>query len=240
MVVRHGESVFAPGALVFPGGRVDADDSVIAAREEVYPGDGFASYERAMRVAAIRETFEECGVLLARPRGGAGLVDAARYAQIEADHRVALHSHGRAFHDILETEKLALAPDLLVHYAHWITPIHQKRRYDTQFYLAPAPADQLAVHDGGEAVDSIWISPADALAGQDDGRYKLVFPTFLNLRKLSRFGSVAEAMAATRAARVVTVQPQMLRKGEGNKRLMRLPAEADYGGTEFEIDLPPS
>lgn len=241
MVVRHGESVFAAGALVFPGGRVDPDDSLIANGAETYPhADGLDTYARALRVAAIRETFEECGVLLARPRGDANVVEAKRYIQIENDHRVALHSGGRPFHEILETEKLALAPDLLVPYAHWITPVHQRRRYDTHFFLAPAQADQVAVHDGGEAVDSIWITAADAIAGQASGKYKLVFPTFLNLKKLSRYASVAEAMAAARKAQVVTVCPELLEQGDGNKRRMRLPAAADYGGEIFEIDLPSS
>jgi len=241
MVVRHGEIDFASGALVFPGGRVDDDDSLIADRVETYPhDDGLDIYARALRVAAIRETFEECGVLLARARGESRVVEAARYLQIEANHRIDLHSHGKPFHEVLEAEQLALAPDLLVPYAHWITPVTQRRRYDTHFYLAAAPTDQVAVHDGGEAVDSIWITAADALDGQAAGKYKLVFPTFLNLTKLSRYASVAEAIEVTRRTKIVTVQPELVEQGEGHKRRMRLPIEADYGGDIFEVNLPSS
>jgi hypothetical protein len=131
------------------------------------------------------------------------------------------------------------APDLLVHFAHWITPAHQPKRYDTHFFLAEAPEEHLAVHDGEEAVESIWIPPSQALADTEAGRFKLVFATAKNLEKLGRAGSVKEAMEMARSATVVTVQPKGT-KLEGTKRLMRIPEEADYGGSEFIIDFVPA
>jgi hypothetical protein len=133
-----------------------------------------------------------------------------------------------------------LVPDsaCLAHFAHWITPVRVPKRFDTHFFLAAAPSDQDALHDGQEAVDSVWIRPADALAEAEAGTKKIVFPTRMNLTKLARSNSVAEAFAAARAKPVVTVQPIQRDAPEG--RYLRLPIEADYGGEEFLAGDPPS
>lgn len=234
MVVRHHAIDFAAGALVFPGGRVEEDDHALAAELNL-PPDPLLPF----RIAAIRETFEECGVLLARSRDSAGLIGPDRLRAVDERHRAALNAGTISFASVLEHETLVPAPDLLVNFAHWITPAQQPKRYDTQFFLAAAPQAQLAAHDGHEAVDSIWISPAHALKETEAGRYKLVFATAKNLEKLARSACAAQAIEAARAARVVTVQPQSVRL-EGTRRLLRIPAEADYGGSEFIVDLPPA
>ena len=240
MVVRHHAIDFAAGALMFPGGRVDDTDHELAIRAEDCPNpDGLTAEALAFRIAAIRETFEECGVLLARPRGSDQLIDAATLKRLEDQHRAALNAGSIGFDAVLGSESLLPAPDLLVHFAHWITPAHQPKRYDTHFFLADAPAAHLAVHDGWEAVESIWITPAQALADTEAGRFKLVFATAKNLEKLGRSGSVREAMDTARAGTVVTVQPRGT-KLEGSKRLMRIPEEAGYGGSEFIIDFLPA
>lgn len=227
MVVRHREIEFAGGALVFPGGRVEPDDAVVAGPD---PLDGF-------RIAGIRETFEECGVLLARPHGRDALVDAARLLAIEAAHRARLARGELPLSALLAAEALVPATDALVHFAHWITPSGRPKRFDTQFFLAAAPPDQLAVHDGLESTDSVWINPAQAVAEANAGLRRLVFPTRRNLEKLARFGSVQQALEASRAARVVSVEPEMIRT-EGGWRL-RIPLAADYGGEVFEmLDAP--
>ena len=143
------------------------------------------------------------------------------------------------FGAIMDAHGLAPATDLLVHYAHWITPANQPKRYDTQFYLAEAPAAHVAVHDGHESVDSIWITPQDALTGTEEGRYVLVFATQMNLKKLAQFATVADAMAATRASTVVTVQPRGTKLDDKRRKLL-IPIEAGYGGSEFIVDLPPA
>jgi 8-oxo-dGTP pyrophosphatase MutT (NUDIX family) len=235
MVVRHHAIDFASGALVFPGGRVEEDDHALAARLDAQqPG-----HATAFRIAAIRETFEECGVLLARLRGSKALVDAATLKRVEDRHRAALNAGKVSFEMVLEEAGLEPAPDVLAHFAHWITPAHQPKRYDTQFFLAAAPPEHLAVHDGTEAVESVWITPAQALADTEAGRFKLVFATAKNLEKLSRWKTVAEALAATQRVAVVTVLPRAT-KLEGNRRVLHIPAEADYGGSEFVVDLPPA
>jgi 8-oxo-dGTP pyrophosphatase MutT (NUDIX family) len=238
MVVRHHAIEFAAGALVFPGGRVEESDFDLAAGD--CPNiDGLSTEALAFRVAAIRETFEECGVLLARPHGSDRLIDAETLERLQDQHRAALNAGSIGFDAVLGSEGLQPAPDLLVHFAHWITPAHQPKRYDTHFFLAEAPEEHLAVHDGEEAVESIWIAPKQALTDTEAGRFKLVFATAKNLEKLGRAGSVKEAMAMARSATVVTVQPKGT-KLEGTKRLMRIPEEADYGGSEFIIDFVPA
>jgi 8-oxo-dGTP pyrophosphatase MutT (NUDIX family) len=227
MVVRHREIEFAGGALVFPGGRVEADDDALAGTD---PLDSF-------RVAGIRETFEECGVLLARPRGGGGaatgMVRAETLLAVEDRHRAALCRGERPLSEVLAAEGLEPALDALAHFAHWITPASRPKRFDTQFFLAAAPEDQLAVHDGSESVDSVWIPPAQAVAEADAGQRRLVFATRKNLEKLARHATVAEALAAARAARVVAVQPEMVRTDSGWR--LRIPLAADYGGDSFEV-----
>lgn len=225
MVVRHHEIDFASGALVFPGGRVDPGDAEIATR--LGAGAGATPFH----VAAVREAFEECGVLLARRRGEEALVDAEVLRRLEAP-RMALCRHEISFAELLAAEELIPATDLLVHFAHWVTPRTQPKRFDTHFFLAVAPEDHVALHDGGEAVDSVWIRPADALGEATAGRRKLVFPTRMNLGKLARETSTAGAIAAARSAPVVTVEPDFVRTTNGGREL-RIPLAAGYGGEVF-------
>lgn len=229
MVVRHHQIDFASGALVFPGGSVDPGDGDLADGPRCPRPAGLDKGGVALRVAAIREAFEECGVLLARPRGQARLIDAARLRGIGAT---------ADFAGLLESEDLVLATDLLAPFAHWITPPGMPKRFDTHFFLAPAPEDQLAVHDGSESIDSVWINPARAVAEAAEGRWRLVFPTRLNLQKLGRWSQAAEAIEAARTATIVTVLPEVTRTETG--RVMRIPIEAGYGGPVFETTEPPA
>ena len=239
MIVRHQMSDVHAGALVFPGGRVDPEDHDLAAQAALSPpGHESDAAMAALRVAAVRETFEECGVLLARARGQPALVDAGRLRTIEAAHRAAMASAQRSFGAILAHEDLALAPEALVYFAHWISPERSPKRFDTHFFLACAPSDQVALHDGLEAVDSVWIAPAAALERADAGVYRLAFPTRMNLHKLARHRSVAAAMEAARASRIVTVMTKQERAGAG-VRVLRIPLEAGYGGELFEVFDPP-
>ena len=233
MQVRHRDMAFASGALVFPGGRVDPEDHALAADADLSPATAqLDPLAGALRVAAIRETFEESGVLLARPRGEAALVSAERLRNVSAG------AHG--FAQMLTDAGLVLAADLLVHFARWITPVHNPRRFDTHFFALAAPVDQLAAHDGTESVESMWIAPRDVVTGSEAGRFKLVFATLMNLRRLDRYMTVAEALEAAAHTKVVTVTPELVARGEGNIRQMRIPAEAGYGGEVFTVDLPPA
>jgi 8-oxo-dGTP pyrophosphatase MutT (NUDIX family) len=220
MVKRHRQIEFASGALVFPGGAVDPSDREITAA-------GFDDREHVMRVAAIRETFEESDVLLARGRGAAGWLEGERAKNFARQYQ------GRAFNEAVAAEKLELGLDALILFAHWITPRALPKRFDTHFYIVAAPADQIARHDGFESVDSVWIHPLRALAEAEKGVFTIVPATGLNLKLLGQSSDVAGAVAAARQRRVVTVEPVAERTATGFH--LRIPLEAGYGVDEFTI-----
>jgi 8-oxo-dGTP pyrophosphatase MutT (NUDIX family) len=234
MMVRHYEIDFNSGALVFPGGSVDKNDKEIIAQPELYSGGkGLDERDLSFRIAAIRETFEESGILLARPKGSKTLLDAKRAAEIDAAHRADLNGHKITFQKVLTDNGMVLALDELMPYAHWITPEGMPKRFDTWFFLAAAPPDQLGAHDGKESTDSIWVSPREALAGGETGRFKLPFPTTRNLIRLGKQASVQSALDDSRGKTVVTVMPVMTRLNGG--RQLRIPREAGYDGELFEV-----
>src|ERR1700741_792874 len=234
MMVRHYEIDFNSGALVFPGGSVDKGDNEIIANPALYSGgEGMDANELSFRIAAIRETFEESGILLARPKGSKALVDARHAGEIEAAHRAALCEGKISFLKVLTDNGMVLALDELVPYAHWVTPEGMPKRFDTWFFLAAAPPDQLGAHDGKESTDSIWVSPREALEGGDNGRFKLPFPTTRNLIRLGKQSNVKDALEDSRGRTVVTVMPVMTRLNGG--RQLRIPREAGYDGELFEV-----
>lgn len=233
MVVRHEQIDFASGALVFPGGKVDAADHDPALGPHLTGGEFIDASERAFRVAAIREAFEECGVLLARERGSHTTLPAARLKTLE-DYRQSLVKGEATMLDLVRREKLDLAGDLLVAYAHWVTPAFVPKRFDTWFFLAHAPQDQLAVHDGEESVDSVWISPAEALADLAAKRRIIIFPTRLNLMMLAEDRTPDQAIAAARVRPIKTVQPWIVERAGG--KWLNIPADAGYALSEVPID----
>ena len=167
-------------------------------------------------------------MLLARPRGAVALIDDARCAAIAAK------AAGRSFSELIAAEDLSLALDALTPFAHWITPPIMPKRFDTHFYIAPAPADQSALHDGSESVDSTWINPTRALADAGIGKYTIVLATRLNLQRLGESHDVASALAAVRARRIVTVEPTAVKSETGFT--LTIPREAGYGEqTTFTI-----
>jgi len=227
MVERHHQIDFATGALVFPGGKVEAADSGKAMRPHCDGVDDLDDDAITVRVTAIRETFEESGVLLARPRGQSELIGAETLAKIDATYRAALQVGDTDLQTLAEAENLTLACDCLIPFAHWITPDMLPKRFDTYFFLASAPDDQLALHDGSESVDSTWTTTAAALQAEADGKRTIVFATLANLQKLGRSPSVGEAMKAARNGAIVTVQPWVVKNDEGEPMLC-IPEEADY------------
>jgi 8-oxo-dGTP pyrophosphatase MutT (NUDIX family) len=234
MMVRHYEIDFNSGALVFPGGSVDKGDQDIIADPALYSGgEGLDAGALSFRIAAIRETFEESGILLARPRGSNTLVEAKRAAEIEAKGRAALSEGKTSFLKVVADSGVVLALDELVPYAHWITPEGMPKRFDTWFFLAAAPPEQVGAHDGRESTDSIWLSPREALAGGESGRFKLPFPTTRNLIKLGKQPNVKVALDDSRRRAIVTVMPVMTRLNGG--RQLRIPIEAGYDGELFEV-----
>ena len=232
MITRHAEAVFAGGALVFPGGRLDAADAAPEILRCCRAAPGVDPAQMALRVCAIRETFEEAGLLLARVRGQEALLTGAELKAIEARLTAKL---GRApdFTELIVAGGLELATDLLMLFAHWITPAIRPRRFDTLFFLAPAPAQQEARHDGQEAVDSVWVSPTQAATDGAAKRVKMIFATRLNLVKLGRSKNSASAFAAARTDTIVTVCPEQRDTPQG--KMWYIPIEAGYGVAEIPV-----
>jgi 8-oxo-dGTP pyrophosphatase MutT (NUDIX family) len=231
MVVRHRQIDFASGALVFPGGRIDAQDGEV--RDYCQGVDEADDTSLAFRVGAIREAFEESGILLARPAGQTELISGERLAQIDK-YRDPLNKGELGLKQFLESEQLILACDLLQHFAHWITPEMMPKRFDTHFYLAAAPLDHLAVHDGHESVDSVWISPTEALEGAKSGKYTIIFPTRLNVELLGQSHSLSEALQMAQDRTAVTVMPSVEKRDDGV--YLCIPADAGYSLIEEKMD----
>ena len=227
MVERHHKIDFAEGALVFPGGKVEASDSAPELKAFCRGAVSESENENSVRVAAIRETFEECGVLLARPRGMQDLIDGTRRESIAARYRDELQNGNSSMLDMVRAEELELACDLLVPFAHWITPEFMPKRFDTHFFLVAAPPDQLAVHDGFESVDSLWTTIPSALELEKTGQRTIIFPTLENMKKLGRSRSVTGALENARRDTIVTVLPRFSKDPDGTM-MMEIPEEAGY------------
>ncbi|MEM8920195.1 MAG: NUDIX hydrolase, partial [Pseudomonadota bacterium] len=221
---------FGAEAWVFPGGKV-AEPDFDPRWKELVDGD-FDDLARALRVAAVREVYEESGLLLARQSGGTTLVDADACAPL-ASQRFDVEDNPEVFATLIANHGLHLALDRLIPFAHWITPSMEPRRFDTHFFIAHAPERQIAAHDGREAVDHAWTTPKSVLDKRLAGKAKLMFPTRLNLEKLGTSINANAALTAAREASVVTVEPQLVRD-EGEPRL-RIPAEAGYSVVEESI-----
>lgn len=233
MVVRNKQIDFASGALVFPGGKIDLADRDEALRACCTDGAALADEARALRVAAIREVFEESGVLLARSRGDRAPVDPRRVAGLATYWRPMLLEQKLGMAALCERENLELATDALMPFAHWITPKVRARRFDTHFFLAGLPVGQEPAHDGVESVASGWYDPAETIRAADAGSRAVVFPTRMNLAKLARAQTSAHALARARDERIVTVCPEMLERD--GKKFLRIPFEAGYGVSEVDV-----
>ncbi len=224
MVKRHHQIDFASGALVFPGGKLAPGDSDPRLRGLIDGADGYDDAELALAACAIRECFEESGILLARRAGGGDLLDGAAVKALDS-FRVPLNAEQLALADFLEANGLRLAADRLVRFARWITPDMMPKRFDTWFFIAAAPAGQLGAHDGYESVDSVWTTPEQAIAEPE--RWTVIFPTRMNLLKLARSTSAEAALAAAAATPVVTVTPWVEPREGG--AVLRIQPDAGYG-----------
>ena len=226
MVVRHHQIDAFSGALVFPGGKLEDADGDPRLRARCGNAEKCCDDELKFRVAGVREAFEECGVLLARRRGQQALVAAAELKGIEARWRARLAKDEATIVDLAEGEDLEIATDLMTPFAHWITPTFAPRRFDTWFFLAEAPQDQVALHDGSESVDSVWIGAQEAIDEAKAGKRTLVHATLKNLELLAEGKTVAGAIAQANQRKIVTVQPWV--ETRDGKRFLHIPEGAGY------------
>jgi len=236
---RHRAQDFMGGAYVFPGGRLDVQDCDPALEplaRKLDPSDATKLLEEpaldettalALFFAAIRETFEECGVLLARDETGSLI----RFSEGEtagrfATHRLGLLENKLSLRELAERETLCYAPDLLVPYAHWITPEVESKRFDTRFFLCRHPQGQAPYHDNMEMTKSLWITPAKALEEHEEGRILLMPPTLKTLEELSRFSSTDDLFSFAHAHCIHTILPDpfVFEGGFG----VKLPHDPEY------------
>ena len=236
MLRRNLNSDFIGGAYVFPGGAVDEVDrhadleAICEGRSDDQAGAmlGVESGGLAYWVAAIRECFEEAGVLLAYDEGGevVSFADAEVQTRFTA-HRAAVDSGERRLIEVCAQEHLRLAVDRIHYFSHWITPIGPPRRYDTRFFVAAAPPEQVPLHDDRETIANLWVRPADALALHEKGELDLIFPTIKNLEAIARFGSSAELLDAAAAVEEVPAILPRITADEHGVRIL-LPGDPGY------------
>jgi 8-oxo-dGTP pyrophosphatase MutT (NUDIX family) len=229
LIQRHRRSKFAAGDYVFPGGKVEADDvpddaeqfcrGLDAERAAARLGGGLTPRQAlGYWIGAIREAFEEVGILLAYGAAGEFVRFDPDNQERFAAHRAACQASNRAFFVMLRGEGLTLATDHLSYFSHWITPEENPIRFDTRFFAAVAPLGQDAVADGYEIVGARWLTPAEALEAWRRQEISLRFPTIKNLEILrtasappgERSVSAAEIVAGLRERIVAAIRPRIV------------------------------
>lgn len=211
MLRRTTAAAFAGGMYVFPGGKVDPAD-----------GEGHLGYV----IAAIRECYEEAGILLATDANGAMVND----GHPALAHRQAVYDGEVDLRALCDEYQLRPAVDDLVWVSHWITPVEETpRRFDTRFFLAVAPPDQTSKHDDNETIASAWVRPIDALRRQVAGELVMMPPTIKNLEFVGAHADADSAMQSARQLEQPTaILPRMRRDADGRIRGVSLPTDDDY------------
>ena len=226
------------GAFVFPGGKVDLEDG----SEEMEkickgPTDGEASFTLGVEkgglaywVACIRECYEEAGILLAyRKNGKLFNPDNSQEKNLYIKYRNRLNEGESILEEMNLKEDILLATDRLAYLSHWITPKVEKRRYTTRFFVAQAPSGQIALHDGTESINSLWISPQEAIKKQKEGELLMIMPTIKNLETICGYKNT-EALLKDKISMnpkgIKTIEPKFFME-EGKLRGV-LPGEPGY------------
>jgi 8-oxo-dGTP pyrophosphatase MutT (NUDIX family) len=247
MLRRSEASHFVPDVYVFPGGTVDAHDSTeqalnrargvdpAALREQFraqiepsFPAPFAAPAQReaaALLIAALRELYEEAGVLLACDDNGKPLSDAdlAPYRERLHEDRIRVQSGEIAFTQVLEDVGAFANARALALFSQWITPPVFSRRYNAHFFVAQASADQAAVADAFETHDGVWIAPREALQRCGAGDFRMVYPTIKHIERLAQFDDVESLMRFARAKPIYSIMPDVPAERE-----FSLPAHLEY------------
>ena len=245
MVQRTVKTEFVAGAHVFPGGAVDADDyhkdleaiCVGKTDAEISKRLGMNKHGLALLVAAIRESFEESGFLLAEDAAG----NAIRFEEPGItgrfiEHRRKIHQGEEVFSNICQQENLRLPVRQGGFFFHLLAPSGAPRRYDTRFFVAAAPGGQTPLHDGRETIDSCWINPGDALEKSKQGEFKLVTATIKNLQQLSQYETVAALMRSAPDRQVQRILPKVIYGEDGKPSKVVFPDDADYAAIRTPDD----
>lgn len=233
---RHSRSSFMADAYVFPGGRAADSDRDERLQNFISMPAGFdpramlqddtlsPKTAQSLFVCAIRETFEETGVLLAKTQNGNFLnLNSKEQNDRFAAHRRELNAGRTTLLDVARLENLLFPLDELVPYAHWITPEFLPKRFSTRFFLAALPKNQSAVTDRGELTDSLWATPQAVLRMYRDREIVLMPPTLKTLEELARTISLDDLFAETRSRSIYPILP------EPGEKMIKLPHDPEYG-----------
>jgi 8-oxo-dGTP pyrophosphatase MutT (NUDIX family) len=232
MMRRNLGAAFAGGMYAFPGGAVDEADRAPEV-EELCIGRSATDVSALLKmdsgglawwVAVVRECFEEAGVLLAHTSDGATVrLDGPLSVRLSSARRE-VHDGSLSLLDLCRTEQLQLDISDVHYVAHWVTPVGERRRFDTRFFVAPAPAGQTPLHDGGETVDSLWVQPADALQRMARKELALLPPTVAMLRWLEPHHCTADVLAAAATIGIPPrILPELITGPDGKFSGVRLP-----------------
>ena len=239
MLRRTFNAAFASGMFVFPGGKVDDVDGVDEIAElcdgltdsHASALLGIASGGLAFWVACIRECFEEAGVLLARHESTGDVVrfdDEATAKRFE-EERENIHDGSVALLDLCKREGLRLTTDDIHYVSHWITPMGEKRRFDTRFFIARAPQAQEPLHDDGETIESFWISPQEAIERAHEKDLMLMPPTKANIEFLLPYKTADEVLeAAAQVGMPQTILPKLKIDSDGRVVGIAMPGDPEY------------
>jgi len=234
MLRRNLNSDFVGGAYVFPGGRVDESDAGPSAERLCY---GLSDTEASRRlalgsgglayyIACLRELFEEAGLLIAcNDRGEPVHLSDESIGRLAASRRK-VNAGTLDFVAMMAREEYLLDLRGLEYVAHWVTPVGPPRRFDTRFFVALAPHDQVATHDAGETVADQWIRPIDALDAHARGELEMIFPTIRNLEAIAHFTTADEVLEYARTVDVIRVEPRVISR-DGEVRIL-LPSDDGY------------
>ena len=226
------------GAYVFPGGKVDLDDSLDGMDKITYGLSdkeasnilGLESGGLSYWVACIRECFEEAGVLLAYDENHNNLDFKDKDLRERfVNYRDRLNQRETILKEMCLEENITLSADRLAYVSHWVTPKIEKKRYTTRFFIAQAPQDQEAVHDGKESINSLWIRPEDALKRWEDRTILLIMPTIKSLEMICGFNSTQDLLDNKQnldAGNISTIEPKFFM--ENGKLVGLLPGEPGY------------
>ena len=233
MMQRSMAADFMPGAYVFPGGGIETGDSdpalyALCSGLDDVEASRILNLERnglAYWVGAIRESFEEAGLLLCYDASGELVcLDRPELEQKFIAQRAALNCGELSFLDFCRGERLRLAVDRLAYFSHWITPLAAPKRYDTRFFATIAPQRQHSLHDAKELVDTVWVRPGEALERERAGTLSLRTPTISTLKTLHESCDCASLMQALRARK--DIKPILPAISQDGGRV--IPGEAGY------------
>ena len=238
---RHQKQTFMAGAYVFPGGQLEETDNDPQLENYIKTADVFDPCrllqdsslpgEKALGffIAAIRETFEEAGILLGgKTTGNFVSFHDEKVLKRFNDYRHQLNASQITLAEIAQKEKISFFPDALIPYAHWITPEFEKKRFSTRFFLAKLPPNQTPVADAIELTESLWVTPQEALEMHREQKIILMPPTFKTIEELSAFRDIDELFSAAKTKIIYPILPQLA----GN--ILKLPHDPEYSIEDYK------